>query len=325
VNDNDNKELGVALSKQGLTRSTPREEELLGESERGSGRRKALILAFFASVAFLLDLVLCHQAYAWGPGVHTVIALQSLDVAAGLVSSVGQLILSSPLEYLYGSLAADFFLMKAHMKTTRHAHHWKGGFALLAEAKTDKEKAYAYGFLAHLAADVIAHNIFIPNLLNIFPSKRGRSHIYWEVRADYVVGPVYTRIARQVLSTEQDGCDAILRSVINGRKKGLRTRKKIYTQSVKISDYLYDTIPNLFDRQTLRWEGFREYSIRMVMVSSLFVTEFLNDPYHSVCLGHDPNGKARLRRLRRKGLLSRFLRPKRPYLPAPKGSEIFHI
>ena len=297
----------------------------MAKNKSGIKPSKATTIACLLGVAFVLDLAISRSAFAWGPGVHTVIALRSLDVAAGLATYVSQVILSSPLEYLYGSLAADFFLMKAHIKSTRHAHHWKGGFALLGEAKTDKEKAYAYGFLAHLAADVIAHNVFIPNLVNIFPNKRGGAHIYWEVRADYVVGPVYTRIAREVLSTEQDGCDAILRSVINGRKKGLKTRKKIYTQSVKISDYLYDAVPNLFDRYTLRWEGFREYCLRMVMVSSLFVSEFLHDPYHSVCLRHDPNGKARLRRLKRKGLLSRFLRPRRPYLPAPKGGEIFHI
>ncbi len=311
------------LSRQSAS-STRKESTLTGDKGRTIGK-KAILIGFLVGLACVMDLLICRSAFAWGPGVHTVIALRSLDAAANLFSIIGQIIISNPLEYLYGSLAADFFLMKTRLKSTRHAHHWKGGFALLNEAKTDKEKAYAYGFLAHLAADVIAHNVFIPNLVNIFPNKRGGAHLYWEIRADYVVGPVYTRIARNVLSTEQQACDNILRSVINGRRKGLSTRKKIYTQSVKISDYLYDTIPNLFDRNTLRWEGFKEYSLRMVMVSSLFVSEFLQDPFNSVCLKHDPNGKVRLRRSKRRGVFTRFLRSRRPYLPAPKSGEIFRI
>ncbi len=288
-------------------------------------KNKVILVAFVAGLACVIDLLICHSAFAWGPGVHTVIALRSLEGANNIFSAIGAIILSNPLEYLYGSLAADFFLMKGRLKSTRHAHHWEGGFALLKEANTEKEKAYAYGFLAHLAADVIAHNIFIPNLVHIFRNKRGGAHLYWEVRADYVVGPIYTRIARNVLNTDQQACDDVLRSIVTSRKKGLRTRKKIYAQSVKISDYLYDTVPALFDRSTLRWDGFKEYSLRMVMVSSLFVTEFLRDPFHSICLKYDPNGRMRLRQSRRRGLLARFLRSKRPYLPSPRSGEIFRI
>ena len=295
------------------------------ENQGVSKGKKAIVISLLVGLACVIDLLICRSAFAWGPGVHTVIALRSLEVAGNATSIIGAIILSNPLEYLYGSLAADFFLMKAHLKSTRHAHHWEGGFALLGEANTDKEKAYAYGFLAHLAADVVAHNVFIPNLSNIFPSKRGGAHLYWEVRADYVVGPVYTRIAKNVLSTDQQACDDILRSIVSGRKRGLKTRKRIYAQSVKISDYLYDTVPTLFDKSTLRWDGFREYCLRMVMISSLFVEEFFQDPFNSVCLKYDPNGKSRLRRSKGKGLFSRFLRPRRPYLPVPKSSEIFRI
>jgi len=295
------------------------------QNQGTSLKKKVIIVIFLAGLVCIIDLLICRSALAWGPGVHTVIALRSLEGADNILSAIGAIILSNPLEYLYGSLAADFFLMKGHLKSTRHAHHWEGGFALLKEADTEKEKAYAYGFLAHLAADVIAHNIFIPNLVHIFPNKRGGAHLYWELRADYVVGPVYTRIARNVLSTDQHACDDILRSIVSTRKKGLRTRKKIYTQSVKISDYLYDTVPALFARSTLRWDGFREYSLRMVMVSSLFVTEFLRDPFHSICLKYDPNGRVRLRQSRRKGFLARFLRSRRPYLAVPRSGEIFRI
>jgi len=285
------------------------------------GARVSAIVA----VIFLIDMLVSSYAFAWGPGVHMVIALRTLDTAGSLFSAIGTIILSNPLEYLYGSLAADFFLMKGHMNSTRHAHHWKGGFALLDQARADEEKAYAYGFLAHLAADVIAHNVFIPNLVNIFPNKRRGAHLSWEIRADYAVGPVYTRIAREVLTTDQRACDDILRSVTSRKKNGLKTRKKIYTQSVKVSDYLYEAVPNLFSGSVFRWEGFKEYTLRNVLVSSLFVSEFLQDPYHSICLKYDPNGTRRLKRTWSKGLLTRILRSKRAYLPRPESGHIFRI
>ncbi|RLB84520.1 MAG: hypothetical protein DRH15_04660 [Deltaproteobacteria bacterium] len=282
-------------------------------------------ISVLAILFLVIDMLISRHAFAWGPGVHTVIALRSLDAASGFLSGIGSVILSNPLEYLYGSLAADFFLMKRHLKSTRHAHHWKGGFALLEQATADKEKAYAYGFLAHLAADVVAHNVFIPTLANIFPNKRRGTHLAWEIRADYAVGPMYTSIAKEVLVTDQKACDDILRSVTSKRKNGLKTRKKIYTQSVKISDYLYGAVPNLFTGTTFRWEGFKEYTLRIVSVSFLFVCEFLQDPYHSLCLKYDPNGKGRLGRLRSRGLLARVLRPKRPYSSMPGGGSIYRI
>lgn len=274
---------------------------------------------------FLIDMLISRQCFAWGPGVHTVIALRSLDAADRLLSSISNIIFANPLEYLYGSLAADFFLMKGHLKSTRHAHHWKGGFTLLEEANEEGEKAYAYGFLAHLAADVIAHNIFIPNLVNIFPSKRRGAHLSWEVRADYIVGPQYTRIAKEVLSTDQEACDEILRSVSSKKRNGLKTRKKLYTQSVKLSDYLYEAIPSLFRCKTVRWEGFKEYTLRTVVISSFFVIEFLQNPFDSICLKYDPNGVGRLKKTRPKGFLTRILKPRRPYLPMRDRSRIFRI
>ena len=44
----------------------------------------------------------------------------------------------------------------------RLAHNWKVGFALRDEAKTDENRACAYGYLAHLAADTISHTEYVP-------------------------------------------------------------------------------------------------------------------------------------------------------------------
>ena len=44
----------------------------------------------------------------------------------------------------------------------RHSHNWSTGFGLLSAARGSEEQAFALGYLAHLGADVVAHNFFLP-------------------------------------------------------------------------------------------------------------------------------------------------------------------
>lgn len=44
--------------------------------------------------------------------------------------------------------------------------------------------AYAYGYLAHLAADTVAHNAFVPGLFHTMPGGGRMTHIYLEIQAD---------------------------------------------------------------------------------------------------------------------------------------------
>ena len=115
---------------------------------------------------------------------------------------IARVITAYPAEYLYGCLAADFFIGKSKRKKASHPHNWEGGFMLLAKAREENEASYAYGFLSHLAADVVAHNIFIPNLMVGCSPWRRKGHLYWEMKADYAAGPVYVKIARDILSMD---------------------------------------------------------------------------------------------------------------------------
>jgi len=247
-----------------------------------------LILSFFLVV--LAQLLWAKNALAWGPGVHTVIALNVLDDVRLILPSIAGIISAFPLEYLYGCLAADFFVGKSKMKKTRHAHNWKGGFRLLNEARTDRETAYAYGFLSHLAADVIAHNFFVPKMIGQYRALRKKSHLYWEIRADYLVGQEYTKIAKDVLNMDHRGCDDLLKVISGKRKRGLQARKMIYKQSVKISDRAYATHHLFFPERVVGRHNFNENAAFMVGLSSRVVEGFLRYPDTSPCLSHDPIG-----------------------------------
>ncbi len=123
------------------------------------------------------------QAFAFGPVTHFELAW---EVAHTLQNSIG--LLSVPLsalltEFLLGNVVPDNVLAKNLASTPRHSHNWANAFDLLDSALNDRERAVALGYLCHLAADVVAHNLYVPALcLMKYDSSAG--HVRWEVRMD---------------------------------------------------------------------------------------------------------------------------------------------
>ena len=79
--------------------------------------------------------------------------------------SLASVLAAHPEQYLYGCLSADIFIGKGCKFTPTHSHNWDMGRTLLRQADSAEAQAYAYGYLSHLAADVIAHNYLVPNIL----------------------------------------------------------------------------------------------------------------------------------------------------------------
>lgn len=273
-----------------------------------------LLLKFiiFLCISVIVQLLCAEKALAWGPGVHTVTALSLLDDVGLIVPSIARIITSFQLEYLYGCLAADFFIGKSRRRKAGNLHNWEGGFAFLSEASHDRETAYAYGFLSHLAADVVAHNFFVPNLVRSSSARRRRGHLYWEIKADYFVGPVYTKIARDVLNTDHQGCDELLTLIAGKVGNGLKTKKRLFTQSVKLSDYYYAKRDSLFAGRMAGRHIYHEDLTLMIDLSCRLVRDFLRHPESSLCLAYDPVGRQSLR-LAKRERLSR--RPFNTFLP----------
>jgi hypothetical protein len=256
----------------------------------------------------VIQLVLPEDALAWGPGVHTVIALSLIKDVSLILPSIAGIITSCPSEYLYGCLAADFFVGKSKMKKNIHAHNWQGGFKFLEKANDDRELAYAYGLLSHLAADVVAHNFFVPNMINDHRPGRKNSHLYWEIRADYLIGPEYTKIAKDVLNMDHRGCDKLLNRISG--KRSMKAKKLMFIQSVKFSDRAYTTRHMFFPCKTVNHPIFSDYTNFMVGLSSQVLIGFLKHPETSPCLHHDPIGMRNLGRAKRNRSLTNFFNPR---------------
>ncbi len=260
-----------------------------------------------------LDFVFSSAAWAWGAAVHTAIACNILENTAPLLAAVSEVIRAYPLEYLYGSLSADFFVGKGQKKKSGHSHNWETGFRCLTDSGDDREASYAYGFLSHLAADVVAHNYFVPNLIHRASTWKRMGHLYWEARADLHVGGMYIRLAKEVLGMEQLGCDRMLKSAAGKRSNGLKTRRRIYTQSVKFSDYL-QTFPSpaLFERGPNHRMS-AEYLSFTLGLSYRLVRDLLAHPATSACLSFDPIGARNLLIAGRHRFLNRMRRVAHPH------------
>lgn len=275
-------------------------------------------LVVFAVVYIAVQFFDGARAFAWGPGVHTAIALGSLDSAALFLPAIARIITSFPVEYIYGSLSADFFIGKGERKRSKSPHDWEGGFRFLSQAVDDRETAYALGFLSHLAADVIAHNFFIPNLLCAYPGKGRMGHLFWEIRADYLVGPEYTRIARGVLDMDHGVCDDLLKAVAGRRRKGFGAKKRFFAGTVRFSGRLQTTHDLFFGGRTIRWRHFHGYLAFMLDLSQNLANDFLKHPESSPCLVHDPMGRANLLLAKKKTSFSRLRR-------VPRSSRRFDV
>jgi len=270
--------------------------------------KPTLTLFVFSIVQFFF----ADDALAWGPGIHTVTGLISLNDVTGILPSIARIVTAFPREYLYGCLAADFFIGKSKRKRANHLHNWEGGYRVLSEAGDDRERAYAYGFLSHLAADVVAHNFFIPGLINHYPGRKRVGHLYSEIKADFLVGPGYIRIAADILSTDHRKCDQLLKSLTGKKRNGLKTQKHLFTQSVRLSDYLCASHPMLFVGRKMGREMFHNYLALMLNMSCRLIRDLLTHPDSSPCLLYDPLGRRSLRLAKRNRRLSLLFRQRPP-------------
>ncbi len=178
-------------------------------------RLRWLSLASLAAVALVL-LALPTAAQAWGPLAHLGFSAQALGQLGSVSAPCRSLLAEFANEFLYGSLAADIVVGKNLARYAYHCHNWRVGFQVQRAARTHPEQAFALGFLAHLAADTVAHNYFVP-FQTVASFHRSRTcHAYWELRYDQRMDRALSTLARQVSARAYRGHDELLRRTLRG-------------------------------------------------------------------------------------------------------------
>lgn len=248
----------------------------------------------YAIISLVVFLLLPDTAFAWGPGMHMHVAMMALGAAALAAPPIRSLMEKFPDDFLYGSVVPDIVVGKKFAGYIHHCHNWRIGWQILKKAGTERQRAAAYGYLMHLAADVVAHNYYIP--FKIIKSYKTRllHHTYWEMRFDIGVPEKVWRHLGKVTSYELGEFDMLLERVLKRTLFSYKTNKRIFSSLLIIQKIrgLRHSL-KLYAKQSryLIGEENRQHYIDLSAEAAL---DFLAHPKTAACLEVDPTGTSRL-------------------------------
>jgi hypothetical protein len=250
-----------------------------------------LLLALIITVACLL---VPDQALAWGGGMHLQLGVSVLDNLSTLSPDLAALLAANPRDFLYGCISADITLGKKFTDTMLNCHRWRIGQKVLQAARTDSERACSYGYLCHLAADVTAHNYFVPYKIMRSFATVTMKHAYWEMRFETFVAKEIWEAAQDVCRSDQRANDALMRRVLTNTIFSFGTNKRIFNSIMLLSrlEKWQKVMQSLSDNSRyVLAETDRDEYLRLTEEA---VYGFLRSPQDSKLLLADPTGERAL-------------------------------
>lgn len=271
-----------------------------------------LATAALVAGAFLL---LPREALAWGPVTHLVHGSMLLDRLSLLPAAMQALLARFPYEYLYGCIGADIIQAKKFTRSLyTHCHHWQTGWSVLDQARSDAERAFAYGYLSHLTSDTFSHNYYLPIRLITSFRARAMRHVYWEARFDANQRaerwPVLTLVAAHIYPH----CDDLVERVVERTLFSFRTNKRIFDSLLALQrlEYWRSVMQRVTDSGRYPLEQ-RDID-RFNGLCAEAIVDLLRHGRDAACQAEDPTGhenlsrasaiRKRLRTLARRGALN---------------------
>ncbi len=294
---------------------------------------RALLSCLLWALVWLL--VAPGEALAWGPGTHIAIGEAILSSLHLLPPTVRAVLERHRLPFLYGSVAADISFAKKYAPVGRHSHHWHVGAEILEEADSEELRAVGYGYLAHLAADTIAHNFYVPRRLLLTSTTKAVGHTYWEHRMDVHLGKRFGAQARKVvLFHDHSEADELFDRVLSRTLFSFRTNRRIFRGMIAVQDdqrwvQVFEEIlrRSRFDLPT-------ELRDQYVQLAFDYAMDYLAQPDEARAARLDPIGEINLRRaksLRHRTLVEggkkdpdRLLDVANQYFPLP-GKPLLYV
>jgi hypothetical protein len=208
----------------------------LKKPEVGRQSNRGLLAPF--ALAILWILLAPERVYAWGPATHVALGEAVLGALYLLPPTIQALLERFPLHFLYGSVAADISFAKKYVPEGRHCHRWDIGEEILDAAESERMAAVGYGYLAHLAADTIAHNVFVPRQLLLTSTTQALGHTYWEHRMDMHVGEDFLSLARHiVVEHDHSEADELFDEVLSRTLFSFRTNRRIFRGMIRFQGH----------------------------------------------------------------------------------------
>ncbi len=242
----------------------------------------------------LLILFLPADAYAWGPATHLELGREVLSHLSFLAPATANLIKKYPYDYLYGNISADIVIGKNLVEELKHCHNWSFGFKLLKKAEKDSQRAFTYGYLSHLAADTVAHNHFIPEMMIRSFKTRTLRHIYWEMRFDALVDKSVWQIPEKIVKEVHEDNDRLLSATLEGTPLSFKTNKRIFSSVLSISrvDNWHHMLNHLSKQS--KWVLHKDEKERFFNITLESIKDLLTDGEDAKCTKKDPKGTKNL-------------------------------
>ncbi len=255
--------------------------------------------AAWAVAAFLAVCLTPSDAWAWTPGTHVFLGDALLRALHLLPPAVAELLQAFPYDFLYGSIAADTSIAKKYAAAGRHCHSWPVGFEILERARDEPLRAFSLGYLAHLAADVIAHNYFVPRQLAITSTTSAIGHSYWENRIETHLGEGSARRARELILLDHTRSDTHLDRILSPTIFSTPTNRRIFRGMVRVTDMeSWQRIFQLASKNS-RWD-LQDAEVEHYLSRSFdYIVDLLHRMHDAEPLAFDPSGDLRLRLAKR--------------------------
>ena len=167
-------------------------------------------------------------AFAWGPMTHMYLGNELLSCAPLIPAGILALLQKHKQDFLYGNLMADMILGKKYLPDDKSSHSWDVGLKLLDQAKTWPERAFAYGYLGHLAADTVAHETLTDDMGNM-------GHTWTEMKADSIIDKAYWLQTVMISRAVRKRSDLLLENSLDSFIFSFKTNKRIYKSMVFLS------------------------------------------------------------------------------------------
>lgn len=249
--------------------------------------------------AVLLLVLLPDAALAWTPGTHVFLGDAVLRSAGLLPLAVGDLLRAFPYEFLYGSIAADTSIAKKYAPAGRHCHSWTVGFEIHDSAGDEPLRSFGLGYLAHLAADAVAHNYFVPRQLALTSATSGIGHTYWESRFETHHGTPSSRRASDLIRRDHSRADALLDRILSPTIFSTTTNRRIFRGMVHAADA--ESWQRVFQvmLENSRWD-LTDEEVGVYLARSFdYVVDVLRRSSRAEPVTLDPSGEGALRLAKR--------------------------
>jgi hypothetical protein len=180
-------------------------------------------------LALIVGLILVPTvSFAWGPMTHMFLGNELLSCAPLIPAGILALLNKHKQDFLYGNIMADIIIGKKYLPDGKSSHSWEVGLKLLDQAEQWPERAFAYGYLSHLAADTVAHETLTDELGNM-------GHTWIELKADSIIDKRYWLQAVAISRAVRMRSDLLMEQALDPYLFSFKTNKRIYKSMVLLS------------------------------------------------------------------------------------------